>query len=255
MMTATTQSDGVPAFGLYVRESVAEIRKSVRLPQFMIPTVLTPAAFYGLFAIAMSKGDVATTTYALATFGVFAAIGPALFGFGAGVAVERETGLIELKRVSPLPAGAYVAAKLAAALGVTAAALALIYALGVFGGARLPATRWAAMIAIHLASSIPFALIGFGLGMRLGSKGAIGAANALFLALAVIGGLWMPITSLPGWMQSLAWVMPSYHLGELALAAAGFPRPGSGWVHAAVLAALTMAALAWAWLGWRRSAA
>ena len=249
-MTATA-----PLPGLYARESVAEIRKSIRLPQFMIPTVLTPAAFYGLFAVAMSKGDVQTTTYALATFGVFAAIGPALFGFGAGVAIERETNLIELKRVSPLPAGAYVAAKLVAALGVTAAALALIYALGVFGGARLPAERWAMMIALHLASSVPFALIGFGLGMRLGSKGAVGAANALFLTLAVVGGLWMPITSLPGWMQSLAWILPSYHLGELALSAAGFPRPGSGWVHAGALAALTLAALAWAWAGWRRSAA
>ena len=245
----------VPLPGLYARESIAEIKKSVRLPQFMIPTVLTPAAFYGLFAVAMSDGDLARTTYALATFGVFAAIGPALFGFGAGVASEREANLIELKRVSPLPAGAYVAAKLVAALGVTAAALTLIYALGVTGGARLSPTRWTMMIALHLASSVPFALIGFGLGMRLKSNGAVGAANALFLALAVIGGLWMPIASLPGWMQSLAWIMPSYHLGELALSAAGFPRPGSGWVHAGALAALTLAALAWAWTGWRRSAA
>ncbi len=251
MMPATT----VPLFGLYARESVAEIRKSVRLPQFIIPTVVTPAAFYGLFAVAMSRGDAQTTTYALATFGVFAAIGPALFGFGAGVASERETNQIELKRVSPLPAGAYVAAKLAAALGVTAAVLALIYALGVYGGARLSPARWALMIAVHLASSIPFALIGFGLGMRLGSKGAVGAANALFLTLAVVGLLWMPITSLPGWMQSLAWIMPSYHLGELALSAAGFARPGSGLIHAGVLAALTLAALGWAWSGWRRSAA
>ena len=251
MMTAAT----TPPFGLYARESVAELKKSVRLPQFMLPTVLTPAAFYSLFAIAMSNGDVRTATYALATFGVFAAIGPALFGFGAGVASEREMGLIELKRASPLPAGAYVAAKLVAALGVTAAALALIYALGVFGGARMPAGRWTTMIAIHLASSAPFALIGFGLGMRLRSNGAVGAANALFLVLAVVGGLWMPIASLPDWMQSLAWVVPSFHLGELALSAAGFDRPGSAWVHAAVLAVLTLGALAWAWTGWRRSAA
>lgn len=250
-MTATT----VPLSGLYVRESVAELRKSIRLPQFIIPTVLTPAAFYGLFAIGMSKGDVQTTTYSLATFGVFAAIGPALFGFGAGVAIERETNLIELKRVSPLPAGAYVTAKLVAALGLTAAALALIYGLGLFGGARLAADQWAAMITVHLASSIPFALIGFGLGMRLGSKGAVGAANALFLTFAVAGGLWMPISSLPSWIQSLAWIMPSYHLGELALTAAGFMRPGSSWAHLGVLIVLTLGALAWAWTGWRRSAA
>ena len=96
--------------GIFARESRAELRKNLRLPQFVLPTVITPAVFYGLFAVALNKSGAAAATYSLATFGVFAATGPALFGFGAGVAVERDSGLIELKRVSPLPAGAYVGA-------------------------------------------------------------------------------------------------------------------------------------------------
>ena len=64
----------------------------------------------------MGSGDNGTATYALATFGVFAAIGPSLFGFGVGVADERAANLIELKRVSPLPGGAYVVGKIAASV-------------------------------------------------------------------------------------------------------------------------------------------
>ena len=101
-----------PAPGVYARESVTEIIKSARMPQFIVPTILLPPAFYALFALGMGSSNVEIATRTLATFGVFAVMGPALFGFGANVAGERESGQLELKRLSPMPAGAHIAAKL-----------------------------------------------------------------------------------------------------------------------------------------------
>lgn len=254
--SAPANRNFVPPTRLYLLESIAEIRKSWRLPQFILPTVLLPVAFYGLFAIAMSGGSSGTAVYALATFGVFAAIGPSLFGFGVGIADERQANLIELKRVSPLPAGAYIAAKIAASLLFTGVAVLLIYALGILaGGVRLSVGRWPLLLVIHLFSVAPFALIGLGLGMRLTSKGAIAAANFLFLGFSVLGGLWFPIDALPGWMQALAWVMPSWHLGELALIAAGLAREHGAWLHLGMVLAMTGAAGIFARSGWQRSAA
>lgn len=250
MMTAYA-----PPSGVHVRECVAELKKAARLPQFTVPTIVTPAAFYALFAIGMGSGKPDAAAYSLATFGVFSAIGPALFGFGTGVAVERETGQLELKRVSPMPAGAHLAGKLVASLAFTAAALLLIYPLSLIAGARLGWGQWAMLAAVHLGSVIPFALLGLGLGYRLGSKGAVAAANALFLGFAVIGGLWMPIAVLPEVLQSLAWGTPSFHLGELALRAAGTPRATPALAHLAVLGALALAFGVFAWTGWRRGAA
>jgi ABC-2 type transport system permease protein len=242
--------------GIWRRECAAELKRSWRLPQFLVPTVLTPAAFYGLFTLAVSKQvSPAEATATLAGYGVFAAIGPALFGFGAGVAMEREQGLIELKRVSPLPAGAYLAAKLTAAVAATAAALALIYGLAIVAGAALSPERWLLLVGLHLGSTIPFALVGFGLGMRMSGKGAVAAANALFLGSAVLGGLWIPSAMLPGWMRAVGEAMPSYHLGQLALGTVGLPVIGSLWVHAAIVVAMTILAALWARAGWRRSAA
>lgn len=241
--------------GVFARESVAELRKNLRLPQFALPTIITPAVFYGLFAIALNKGGPDVAAYSLATFGVFAATGPALFGFGAGVAVERESGLIELKRVSPLPGGAYVVAKLVSAGAMAALALVLIYGLSLIGGVRFPAETWAKLIAVHLVAVVPFALIGFAIGMRIGAKGAIAAANAFYLGFSILGGLWMPITILPPWMQQIAWATPSFHLGQLALAVIGVPPQGSMLAHIGVLILITILA---AWLavsGWRRSPA
>lgn len=242
--------------GIFRRECLAEIRRSWRLPQFLVPTVLTPAAFYGLFTLAIAKSpSPAMAVATLAGYGVFAAIGPALFGFGAGVAMEREQGLIELKRVSPMPAGAYVMAKLAAATVATAAAVALIYLLAIVAGAALSPGQWVALALLHLASTIPFALIGFGIGMRMSGKGAVATANALFLGSAVLGGLWIPSAMLPGWMRGVGELMPSYHLGQLARAIVGSDTIGSMAVHGAVVLAITGLAGVWAWTGWRRSPA
>ncbi len=242
--------------GIWRRECAAELKRSWRLPQFLVPTVLTPAAFYGLFTLAISRHVAPAEAGAtLAGYGVFAAIGPALFGFGAGVAMEREQGLIELKRVSPLPAGAYVAAKLAAAVAATAAALALIYSLAIVAGAALSPDRWAMLVALHLAATVPFALIGFGLGMRMSGKGAVAAANALFLGSAVLGGLWIPSAMLPGWMRAVGEAMPSYHLGQLALGIVGSPTIGSAGMHAAIAGVMTVVAAVWAWTGWQRNSA
>ena len=169
--------------------------------------------------------------------------------------MEREQGLIELKRVSPMPAGAYVAAKLAAAIVTTAMAVALIDLLSLVAGVRMPLANWAALIALHLLSTLPFALVGFGMGMRLGGKAAVAAANALFLGSAVLGGLWIPPEMLPGWMRIVGELMPSFHLAQIARWIVGAPTVGGPATHAAIVAAMTAVAGAWAWTGWQRSPA
>jgi len=241
--------------GVWRREAMAEITRSKRLPQFLVPTVLTPAAFFALFALALNKSSPEAATVMLAGYGVFAATGPALFGFGAGVAMEREQGLIELKRVSPLPAGAYVAAKLAAALFATGLAMILIDATALVAGVRLSLLGWAELTAISLVSTLPYALLGFGLGMRMTGKGAVAAANALYLGSAILGGLWIPSAMLPGWMRMLGQLMPSYHLNQLAQAVVNPAQSGASPSHAAIVAGMTAVAGFWAWSGWRRSAA
>lgn len=240
--------------GVYAGEAVAEIRKAARLPIFFLPSIFTPPAFYALFALALGRGDAQMATYSLATFGVFAAIGPALFGFGAGVAQEREAGQLALKRLAPMPAGAHLFGKLAACLLFTACALALLYPLGLLASVRLEPWRWAMLFVVQLLSVVPFALIGLGLGYRAGSKGAVALANMLFLGFAVLGGLWVPIDAFPAWMKAAAWTMPSYHMGELALHAAGIARKGAVMVHVALIAAITLAAGAFAWTGLRKPA-
>ena len=243
-----------PARQVYARESWVEIVKSVRLPQFILPTIALPPAFYALFALAMGQGSAEVATRTLATFGVFAVMGPALFGFGANISAERESGQLELKRLSPMPAGAQIAAKVVATTVFSLVSFAMLYILGIIGGVALSAAQWAMLVAVHIIAIVPFALIGLGIGYRLGNKGAIAIANIVFLAMAVLGGLWMPIAVLPEVMQTFAWALPSYHLGEIALMAVGQSDDATLWLHIGPLVLITLAAALFAWTGERQQA-
>jgi ABC-2 type transport system permease protein len=237
----------------YLRECRAEILRGARTPAFAVPTLLMPLAFYSLFSIALATPGSGAAGYSLATYGVFAALGPSLFGFGAGLASDREAGILALKQASPLPAGVFLLARLVAALAFTAIVLVGLYAIAAWGaGVALPRGRWLALAAVHLASVVPFCLLGLCVGLRASGSAAMAVTNVLFFALAVLGGLWVPVFLFPDWLQQVSTLIPTAHLAALALGAAGRRVAGGPWEHALEVAAFTVVAAALAWRSYVR---
>jgi ABC-2 type transport system permease protein len=239
---------------LLMAETRAEWRKAWRQPAFAIPTLVLPLAFYALFAIALARPGSGNAAYLMATYGVFASLGPALFAFGAAVATERETGQLALKQVTPLPVPLVLGAKLLTCLGFTALVVLALYALAAWGaGVVLPRAAWVGLAGVHLLAAVPLGLLGLVLGLSFGSSAAMGVTNLLFLALAVLGGLWIPVFLFPGWMQALSYAMPTYHLAELALATSGRDIAGSAAMHGGAVLGFTLAFAAAVMLAWRRA--
>ena len=112
----------------------AEQLPSQRAPEFIITTLALPSAFYALFGIAITRGGPEVAQYLLATYGVFAVMGPALFGFGANVSSEREKGWLMLTQVAPTSGMNYILSKLLTTLLFSAVALLPVYALAGFEG-------------------------------------------------------------------------------------------------------------------------
>ncbi len=235
-------------------ETGAEWRKAWRQPAFAIPTLVLPLAFYALFGIVLARPGGGNAAYLMATYGVFASLGPALFAFGAGIAHERETGQLALKQVSPLPVPVYLGAKLLTCLGFTGLVVLALYALAAWGGGvTLPREAWVSLALVHLLAAVPMGLLGLVVGLSFGGSAAMGVTNLLFLALAVLGGLWIPVFLFPGWMQGLSQLMPSYHLAELALATSGRDITGSALGHGAAALGFTLAFAGAVALVWRRA--
>lgn len=205
----------------FLSETGSEVLKARRAPEYVVPTLMLPVAFYGLFAVAMAPGADASR-YLLATYGVFAVMGPAIFGFGIGVAQERESGWLAWREAVPASRLSFIAAKALVTVLFGMMALALVYAMaGFIGGVALSRAHWTAMFSIHLVSVVPFVLLGLSLGFALPSNAAVAVANLVFLLLAAFGGLWMPLSMMPDFFQTIALALPSFHLGQLALAASG----------------------------------
>src|SRR5688572_31957723 len=103
-------------FALYLREARYEFLRLLRTPAFSVPTLVFAPMFYLLFGVLLNRGNAGAASYLMATYSVFGVMGPGLFGFGVGLAMDRERGLLTLKRVQPVPAAAPLLAKVAMAM-------------------------------------------------------------------------------------------------------------------------------------------
>ena len=195
-----------------------------RLPAFSVPTLLFPLMFYALFGLLLpsNTGNAAPAHYLLATYGAFAVIGPALFGFGVGLALDEEMGLLRLKRVSPMPMAVHFIARVLTSMVFSLAVVLALSALAALaGGVRLEAGRWLLLWATLTLGALPFCAMGLLIGSLVPARGAVAVVNLVYLPMSVLSGLWFPITMFPEVMQRFALVLPAFHLGDLALTIVG----------------------------------
>jgi ABC-2 type transport system permease protein len=240
--------------GVYVREAAHQFRTVLRTPGFALPTLLFPTMFYVFFGLLFGKGgDGHVATFMLASYGTFGIMAPALFGFGVGVAMERERGILAMKRVAPMPPLAYLFAKAAMAMSFALAIVSILFALGAgFGGVRLPASEWVGLALALVLGSLPFCALGLVVGVRASGQASAAIVNLIYLPMSFLAGLWVPLQFMPHWLQEIATVLPTYHLSQLALGIIHMDTRGSFTVHLVYLAAFTLACLALAVHGWRR---
>ena len=225
----------------YLHEMRCECLRMLRDPAFCIPVIGFPLMFYLLFAVVLNRQhSAATAQYLLATYGAFGVIGAGLFGFGVGVAVDRERGFLRLKRVLPTPPGAMLLAKLAMAMLFATMISGLMALLGAtVAHVALAPWQWLALLAVDVLGVLPFAAIGLYIGTRVGASAAPALLNALYLPMAFLSGLWLPLSMLPAVLAKLAVLWPAYHVGQLALQVVGFDQGQSPWLHVGVLAGVT----------------
>jgi ABC-2 type transport system permease protein len=255
LVAGTTQMGWRGILHSYAQEIRCEFLSLLRTLSFSLPTLLFPPMFYVLFAVLMPFGRDSgwqASHYLLASYTVFGVMAPGLFGFGVTVALERQRGWLTLKRVAPMPAGAYLAAKLVMAVAFGAIIFAIMAGIAmVAADVRLPMRAWLALLAVATFGVVPFCAIGLFIGSITSGQGAPAVVNMIYLPMAFLSGLWFPLMILPGFIQQSAAIWPAYHLGQIALAAIGQPFRGSVLVHMAVLAGFAVVFVALA--RWRLS--
>jgi len=224
---------------IYLLESRYQILNLLRMPGFVVPTFSFPLLFYVFFAVVVPMGP-KVPAYLLATYGTFAIMAPALFGFGVSVAMERSQGWLRLKQASAMPPSAYLLAKLVMSVLFAAAVLLALFTLGAtLGGVRLAHGQWFSLFALLSVGTVPFCALGLWIGSAVKGQSAPGVVNLVFLPLSLLSGLWVPIQFFPKLMQHFAQVLPPYHLAQLGLGIIGLEQDDRVWLHLAYLVVFT----------------
>lgn len=228
-LTASAPAVDMPrrrVLGAYLEEARSECLRYMRNPSFMLPIMLFPAMFYLLFGVLMARSNGADAArYLLASYGVFGVMSPGLFGFGVSLALERDSGLLILKRALPMPPGAYLLGKMIMAMAAAAGVIVLLLTMAsTLGHVTLGASQIAALLLVGVLGVLPFCALGMFVGTLFKGQGAPGVLQLIYLPMSFLSGLWFPLPMLPKFLQQIAPVWPSYHLDMLALAAVGMNK-------------------------------
>lgn len=226
----------------YLAEAKYESLRMLRAPAFAGPFLLIPVALYAFFGAIQSPASLAENprllTYLFTGFSVFGVMGPALFGFGMSVALEREQGLLRLKRALPMPPMAYLTAKMLMAMLFSAlTSLTITIAAIMLSPLPIGLDRYAGIAAINVIGTLPFCAIGLFIGARVSGRTAPAIVNVVYLPLIYLSGLFIP---LPASIRFIALFSPAFHLNQLALSMAGVGSILSTAMHAAVLVGVTV---------------
>jgi ABC-2 type transport system permease protein len=242
-MNSAASMPGGRLWAAYFGEMRFEAIKSLRTPAFAVPTLLFPILFYLMFGVFFGsmRGNGAQALHLFATYGVFGAMGPGLFGFGVSLAIEREQGLLTLKQALPQPPGAYLLARAAMAMLFVSIIVLMLTPLAVLaGGIPLTFSQGVLLFVIDVLGALPFCAIGMWVGSMVSGQASPAIVNVIFLFMAFLSGLWVPLQFMPKVLIDIAPIWPSYHLSQLALRVVGAQNQGSTAVHIAVPAAITL---------------
>jgi ABC-2 type transport system permease protein len=244
---------------IFLTEARYEFVRALRTRAFSLSVIGFPVMFYILFGLVLNRGQnldgthISIAKYILGSYAVFGSLGAAIFGIGVGVAADLAAGWLELKRASPMPPLAYLLSKMvsAAAFGVIIVSMLTLLGIG-FGHVHLTLAEYFKITTLAAAGAIPFSGLGLVVALLVPPASAGGIANMIYLPMSFCSGLWVPLQFLPGAIQHIAQVLPTYHLAQLMYASLGGPSNGSTSNHWLALLGFTLLMLGIAAIAFQR---
>ncbi len=191
-----------------------------RAPAFVLSLALLPTLTLLFFVVPFHDvtSSTARSTSAIAQLTVFSVATTYLFTFGLGVAADRGRAWEPFVRTLPVGVGPQLAGRVVS--GVLLIVVGLL-PLTVTGAALTAAT----VTPVHLltgalallAAGLPLLFGGLALGYTLTHRTASAVAQLLLFPLAFGGGLFLPPSMFPGWLDSLSRWLPTRAARDLVV--------------------------------------
>lgn len=183
-----------------------------RIPIALIGTVVFPTLSLLFFVVPQQvvASNPLYATQAVISMSVFSVMVGSLFSFGLGIAENREKAWDPYLRTLPAPAIARLAAHILSTGFLAVVGLVPLLAVGALmtAASAEPLRIVLGLLAIA-ASALPFMLAGICIGYAFPMKAAIAVVQVVFFALGFGGGLFLPPSMFPAWLNAVSQFLPS----------------------------------------------
>ncbi|CAM3541668.1 ABC transporter permease [Marinicrinis lubricantis] len=201
-------------------QSVMDVRRILRNKYYVISSLTMPILFYVIFTRLVqggSEGMDAGEWQAryLMSMTTFSIMGTAILQLGIRNVEERSKGWALFMRITPLPASIYFLSKMIAQSVIHLLSIVVIFIAGMLiNDIQLSWATWLFSGCWIFLAAFPFLALGTLLGTMKRVDTAAGVGNLFYFALAITGGMWMPIEMFPDIMQAIGKWLPSYSFGS-----------------------------------------
>jgi ABC transporter DrrB family efflux protein len=275
-MTAVAERVGVPGFpaepGLSTRirwavtDTLTITRRNLlvwmRVPAYLVFTVIQPVIFVLMFRYVFGGAIPVNVPGGYVNFlipGIVAQTAAfASFGTAIALAVELKKGVIDRLRSMPMARSAVLAGRLVADSGRMTVTILIIIGVGYAVGFRFlngffPAV---AMILLAIVFGVAICCISAFTGLAIGDEETVQAFGLIWLfPLTFLSSAFVPIETMPGWLQAFANNQPvTYVVDTMRALALGGPVEANLWKSLAWLAGIFVVFLPLAVRAYRRAA-
>ena len=213
---AAPRSDAAPsAISRTARYALHTTRMTLTNVPFTVFTVAMPVGMYLLFGMMFGQeGGGDARGMIMVNMAAYGGLGAAVTA-GTQIQEDQRSGFLRQLIVAGLSPRSFLAGSIVAASAVIIPALLAVGVVGILTGVEVGAGAFLATIVVLWLGLLPTILIGIALGMLLKGGAAMAGGVITMMAMAIFGGLWMPLEMFPAWMQDLGQAMPTYWISQL----------------------------------------
>ena len=274
-MTAVAETVGTPGahyepsrrvrFGWAVTDTLTITRRNLlvwmRVPAYLVFTVIQPVMFVLLFRYVFGGAIPVHTVGGYVNFlipGIIAQTAAfATFGTAIALAQELKKGVIDRLRSMPMARSAVLAGRLVADTGRMLVTILIIVGVGYAVGFRfeqgfVPAV---AMIVLATVFGVAICCISAYTGLAIGDEESVQAFGLIWLfPLTFLSSAFVPIATMPGWLQAFAYHNPvTYVVNAMRALALGGPLEANLWKSLGWIAGIFVVFLPLAVRAYRRA--
>jgi len=231
----------------------AEIMLVLRNGEQLLLTLVIPVLLLTFFSLVdvLPSGSQESPDFLLPGVVALAVMSTAMVSLGIATGFERSYMVLKRLGATPLRRGELVTAKMLSVFAIELLQLVILLPLGRLLGWNGGGTTALLVVPAVLLGTSAFTGIGLTLAGSLRGEINLAAQNGLYLVLLLLGGMVVPMSSLPGPLRAVAELLPSSALADVlrdALTGVG-NRVGLSWVVLAVwaVAAPAVAARRFRW--------